>query len=126
MIHCVWNLFYGNNATNKHNQNMKSLPFIESSNPILCLQTNDWKSSYITSSSLSVIIISTLSLFECITPSSSLSLKDTRLIAILLWVFHVSTFLRSLMIFSKYGLILIRYSPIDKVLFLPLLLSCSM
>ena len=58
------------------------IPFIDVSNPILYLERSDWKSSSITSSALSLITISILSPFECITCSSSLSLEGIKLIAI--------------------------------------------
>ena len=58
-----------------------------------------------------------LSLFECIMRSSSLYLEEIKLIAIVSWIFHVSNFLRSFMIFW--------YSSIDSALFLSPLLSYS-
>ena len=63
-----------------------------------------------------------LSLFEFITCSSSLSTQETKLIAIVGWIFHVSDFSRLFMSF-KYGPILLRYYSTDSVLFLLLLLS---
>ena len=59
-----------------------------------------------------------LSFFECIKRSSSVSLEDTRLIATVNWIFHVSDL-------SMYGLILLRYASIDSVLFLSPVLSYS-
>ena len=59
-----------------------------------------------------------LSLFECITRSSSLSMEEIMLFAIINWTFHVSDFLRLFMMSFKYGLILLRYSSTDIVLFL--------
>ena len=67
-------------------------------------------------------MISMLSLFECITCSSSLSLEEIKLIAIVNWIFHVSHFLRLFDVF-KHGLILLRYFLTDSVLFLSSLLS---
>ena len=90
--------------------------------PIWYLHSSDSKRSSINSSALSLIMISLLSLFECITRSSSLPLKEIKLIAIVNWGFHVSDFF---MMFFKYGLIILRYSSIDCVLFLPSLLSYS-
>ena len=58
-----------------------------------------------------------LPVFECITSSSSVSLEDIKLIAIVNWIFHASDFLRSVMISFKYGLTLLRYSSIYSVLF---------
>ena len=54
------------------------------------------KSSFITLPALSFIMISMLSIFECITRSSSLSMKKIKLIAIVNWIFPVSDFLRVL------------------------------
>ena len=42
------------------------------------------------------------------------------------WIFHVSDFLRLFMMSFKLGLILLRYSSTDNVLFLSLLLSYSL
>ena len=69
------------------------------------------------SSALSFIMISMLSIFECITRSSSLSMKKLKLIAIVNWIFHVSDFLRVFMMLLKYCLILLRYSSTDSVSF---------
>ena len=81
--------------------------------------------NFITSSTSSLIMISMLSLFECTTCSSSLPMEEIKLFAIVNWVFHVPKFLRLFMMSFKYGLILLRYSSTDGVLFLPLLLSYS-
>ena len=58
---------------------------------------------------------SVLLLFECITCSSSLSLEKIKLITVVNWFFHVSYFLRSIMISFNYDLLLLRYSSIDSV-----------
>ena len=71
-----------------------------------------------TLSASSLIMISMLSLFECITHSLSLSIQETKLFAIGNSIFHVSYFLRLLMMSFKYGLILLRYSSTDSLLFL--------
>ena len=63
------------------------------------------------------------SLFEWITHSSSVSLEEIRLIAIVNCVFHVSDFFRLLMMPFKYGLISPRYFLIDTILFLSPLIS---
>ena len=55
---------------------MKSLPFIDFSNPIWYLESIDLKISSITSSALSWLMISMLWLFECVTRSSSLYLEE--------------------------------------------------
>ena len=66
-----------------------------------------------------------LSLFECITRFSLLTLEGIKLIAIVNSIFHVSDFLRLFMMSFKCGLILLRYSSIDSVLFLSPLPSYS-
>ena len=88
-----------------------------------CLVLSESKSYFITSSALSLIIISMLSLFECITRSSSLSIEEIKLFAIVHWIFHLLDVLRLFMISFKYGLMLLKYSSTDSVLFLSRLLS---
>ena len=73
---------------------------------------------------LSLTMVSMLPLFEFITRSSSLSMEEIKLLAIVDWIFHVLDFLR-LFISFKDGLILLRYSSIYSVLLLSLLLSFS-
>ena len=63
-----------------------------------------------------------LSLFECITRFLSLALKETKLIDIVNWIFHVSKFLRSFMISFKCDLILLR-SNIIQLINTPLLFN---
>ena len=58
-------------------------------------------------------------------PSSSVSLEKIKLIAIVNRIFHVSDFLRLLMVSFKYGLISSWYYLIDRILFLSPLLSYS-
>lgn len=70
-----------------------------------------------------VIISFMLSILECNTCSSCLSLEDIKWIAIVKWIFRVWYFLlRSFMIYFKYGLILFNwfnwFHSIDSVLFL--------
>ena len=62
-----------------------------------------------------------LSLVECVIRSSSLSKEELKLFAIVNWIFHLSDVLISF----KYGLIFLRYSSTNSVLFLSLLLSYS-
>ena len=62
---------------------------------------------------ISLIMIFILRLFKCITCFSSLSLEDIKLVAIVIWIFDATDFLRSLMISFKYVLILLIYSLID-------------
>ena len=70
-------------------------------------------------------MIPKLSLLECIKCSSSLSLEEIKLLAIVSWIFQISNFLRSNSISFKYGLFSLRYFSSDSVLFLSLLFSCS-
>ena len=60
------------------------------------VEKRDWKISSITSSGLSLIMISMLSIFECITRFSSVSLEDIQLIAIVILIFHVTDVVRSI------------------------------
>ena len=89
------------------------------SNPIWYFLITESKYSSITSSVLSLIMISVLSLFECIKRSSSLSLEERKLIDAFNRIFHVSDFLRLSMMF--YGLILLIYFSTDSVFVSPLL-----
>ena len=73
-------------------------------------------------SASSLIIIA---LLLCITHSSSLPLEETKLVAIVNWIFHVSDFFRLFMMSFKYGLILLIYSLTESVLFLSPLVSYS-
>ena len=66
-----------------------------------------------------------LSLFKCITCTSLLSTEEIKLIAIVSWIFYVSDILRLFMISFIYGLLWLRYSSADSVLFLSPLLSHS-
>ena len=70
-------------------------------------------------------MISMLSLFECITRSSSLSMEEKKLFDIVNSIFHVLDFLRLFMMSFKYVLILLKYSSTDIALFLSPLLSYS-
>ena len=83
------------------------------------------KRSNITSSASSLIMISMVSLFKRITYSSSLSMEEVKLFAIVNWIYHASGFLRLTIMSFKYGLFLLGYSWPDSVLFLSLLLSNS-
>ena len=76
------------------------------------------KSFSIISPALAFIMISMLSLFECITRSSSLSMEEINLFAIANRISHMSDFLRSFMMSFKYGLFLSRYSLIDNIILL--------
>ena len=64
-------------------------------------------------------------IFERITRFSLLPLEEIKFIAIVNSIFHVSDFLRLFMMSFKRGLILLRYSSIDSVLFLSPLPSYS-
>ena len=83
------------------------------------------KGSFITSCASLLIMISILSLFECITYSSSLSMEEIKFFAIVDLLSPPSEFLRLFMMLFKNGLILLRYSSSDSVLFLSMLLSYS-
>ena len=72
-----------------------------------------------------ISIIFMLSLFECITRSSSVPLEEIILIASVNAIFYVSYISGLFIISFKYGLILLRYFSIDSALFLSLLLSYS-
>ena len=85
---------------------IKSLPLIYLSNPTGYLLRSDSKCSSVILSALSYIMNSMLSLFECITHSSSLSLEVIKLTAIVNWIFYVSDSLKSFKISLRYGLIL--------------------
>ena len=66
----------------------------------------EWfKKFFMISSAPSLIMIFMLSLFECITCSSSLPIDELKLIAIVNWTFHVSNFLKLLMTCFKYNLL---------------------
>ena len=58
--------------------------------------------------------------------SSSLSIEETKLFAVVNWIFHMSDFLRLFMVSFKYGLISLRYSSTDNILFLSLLILYSL
>ena len=77
---------------------MKSLP-------IWYLERTDSKTLPVTGSTLSCLMISMLSLFECITRSSRMSFEKTKWIATVNWVFYVSDFRRLFIMSFKYGLI---------------------
>ena len=59
-----------------------------------------------------------LPLFECITHSSSLSMEEIKLFAIVSWIFYVPDLIMSF----KHCLNLLRFSSTDSVLFLTPLL----
>ena len=71
-------------------------------------------------------MISMLSLSECVTNSSPVSLEDLMITAVVKWILHVSDALRSFMISFNYGLILLTCFSIHSVLFLSPLLSYSL
>ena len=79
------------------------------------------KSYFVTLSASSLIIIFMLLLFECIGCSSSLSMEEIMLFAIVNSIFHGSDLLRLFMMSFKYGPILLRYFSTDSVLFRSLL-----
>ena len=99
----------------------KSQHFIDFSKPTPYVWRREWKRSLIVSSVLLPIIISMLSLLECISCFSSLSFNDVKLIFIFRWIFHSENVLRSSVVLPKYSLVFSRYCSIDSFL-LPLLL----
>ena len=115
MIHYDMDLFYDNNldlfyeidnTINENNQRQTHyLLLIQNNSDIYFL--NESKSSFITSK---LVIISMLSLFECITRSSSLFMEKVKLFATVNLIFYVADFFRLFMMSFKYGLILLRYS----------------
>ena len=70
-------------------------------------------------------MISMLSLFECITGSSSLSIEEIKLFASFNLISLASDLLRLFIMPFKYALMLLRYSSTDSVLFISPLLSYS-
>ena len=92
-------------------------------NAILYLERIYWKRSSIISSALSVIMISMLWLLQGIPNSSSLFLKNIKLIPIFNWIIPVSDFLKSIMTSFNYGLVSLKYSLADNNLFINRLLS---
>ena len=114
----LWHLYYNKWTPAKTN----SPPFINISFPIRHLERSDGKKSSITSSAFSLLMIYMLSLFEHITCSSSLPLKEKKLIAIVNWFSHLSDFWRPFMTVFQYGLLLLRYSSVGNVSFLSRLL----
>ena len=67
---------------------IKSLPPIDVFNSIWYLERSYSKIPLITSTALSRLMISILSFFEYISHSSSLTLEETKLIAIVNWNFY--------------------------------------
>lgn len=104
-------------------ENMNLETFGNVFNAIRYLERIYWKRSSIVSSALSLIIISMLWLLQGITNSSSLFLKNIKLIPIFNWIIPVSDFLKSIMTSFNYGLVSLKYSLADSNLFLNRLLS---
>ena len=97
---------------------IKSLPFVNVSNPVWRLERSDWKNSAKALSALLWVMISMLLLFKCITRSWSMPLEETKVSAIVNWIFHGSDFLRLFMMSFKYGLVSSKYSLIYRDLML--------
>ena len=70
-------------------------------------------------------MVSILSPFECTTGILTMSLEEIKLSVIVMWIFYESDFSRLFMMFFRYNLISSMHSLIGRVLFLLLLLSCS-
>ena len=64
-----------------------------------------------------VIIIRSISYF------SIMSLEERKLIAIVNWIFHITDLLRLFIMSFKHGLIFLRYSLVERVLFLSPLIA---
>ena len=122
--HNLWVILWHlqNNKWTKSKTN--SLPFIDSKLFLISILSES-KTYFITSSASLLMIISMLSLFECIIRSSSLSMERIKLFAIVNWILHLSDFSRLFNMSFKYGLILLRYSSTDCALFLSVLFSYS-
>ena len=106
-IHHNSNIFYNIYHTiNEHNR--RQTHYLSSVFPNHLFRS-DLKSFLIILSALSLIVTSLLSLFECITCSSTSSLEEIKLIAIANWIFYVSDFSRFFMISFKYDLMLLKY-----------------
>ena len=78
------------------------LPFIDSKF-FWYLFLSESKSSFLTLTASSLIMISMLSIFECITCFLGLSMKEIKVFAIINWIFYVSDFLRLFIIFFNGG-----------------------
>ena len=90
MIHHNSNLFYDiYNTITEHNQ--RQTHYLSST---LNLFLRESKSSFITLSASSLIMISMLSLCQCITGSSSSSVEEIKLCTTVNWIFHLPDFLR--------------------------------
>ena len=90
MIHHNSNLFYDiYNTITEHNQGQTH--YLSST---LNLFLRESKSSFITLSALSLIMISMLSLSQCITGSSSSSMEEVKLCTTVNCIFHLPDFLR--------------------------------
>ena len=117
---CIWSgaiLFRVYFMKNKSTwSKMTRLPFI--------VVSKVWKGVSIILSALALIMVSMLSLFECIKHSWFVLLEKIKLIALVNLVFLVSFFVR-LFISFRYGLILLINSTTERVLFLSPLLSYS-
>ena len=87
--------------------------------PTWYLKKSNWKSSSITSSALSLIMISMLSLFECITGLSSFPLEEInlKLIVVVNLIFNVWNYWHHF--WHLLGLIFLRYSFIFNVIITP-------
>ena len=91
-----WNLFYEIcNTTTEHNWRQTHYLSMILNYFDIYFQVNQ-KVFFITSSASSLHIISMLSLFDCITRSSSFwSLEELKVTVIVNWIFHVSDCLRA-------------------------------
>ena len=90
------------------------------------LSLSEWESLSITSGCFIVNHNFYINNFECITCSSSLSMEEIKLFAIVTWTFHVSGFLKLFMMSFRYDLILLKYSSREISLFVSSLLLYSL
>ena len=74
----LWHLYHNKWRNQKQNHYLS----FDVSNTIWYLEKSDWESFSVTSSALPLILISMLSLFECTTLFSSLSLEEIKLFAL--------------------------------------------
>ena len=132
MIHHNLDLFYDNdNIINQHNR--RETRYLSSKSKRNSLSFIDSKWYWYVFLSKSKVLYNFVCFiinhdvcvitFWIIIRSSSLSMEEIKLLAIVNWIFHVPDILKLFMMLFKYGLTLLRYSSTDSVLFLSLLLS---
>ena len=125
IIHQNWDLSYDiDNTINEHNQ--RPIHYLSSIPKLFLVSLFEWfKKKFIFFYTSSLVMISLLSLFECISYTSSFSSEEMKLLAIVNWIFGVLDFVRLFTLFFKYILFLSKYSSTNSFLFLSTLHSCS-